>query len=112
MVVGGNTFVRIVVGRESVTMGGLSIIAKSVVGREFVSTVNRKVFAKSVVGRQFFRTVKGNVIAKSVVGVFCARPHCVRLGQTPGTKDTAHVALFICSRVSPIHAITRRRSPL
>ncbi len=51
-------------------------------------------------------------IAKSVVGIYFIKPLSVRHMQTRITKDTACVALFICSRVKKINVTIRRRRRL
>ncbi len=49
---------------------------------------------------------------ESVVGVGCAKPLSVRHLAIRMTKDTAYVALSICSRVKKTNVTTRRRRPL
>ncbi len=53
-----------------------------------------------------------NHTAKSVVGFYFVKPLSVRHMEAGSTKDTAYVALSICSRIKKINGTARRRSPM
>ncbi len=62
-------------------------------------------------GAEFVRIKNVNVTAKSVVGAHFVKHRIVRHVATGGTKDTAYVALSICSRMSAMSVTIRRRGP-